>query len=177
MMLWDRGQALIQKELEAEVICAYQKSATLDVRPPVANGEDQPNQFPFIRRQRLMPRREGATEECHGVLVLEENGPEAVRRGVALNHKGLSKVGQGQHWRRRDGRLEGGEGRARCLKPGEAILLQQSRQGGGGCTKILDELAVVARKPKETTDRTCLAGLWPVSDGLDLLRVHGHPFC
>jgi hypothetical protein len=79
MMLWDRGLVLIQKELEAEVICAYQKSVTPDVRPLVANGEDQPNQFPFICRQRLMPRRGGATEERHGVLVLEENGPEAVR--------------------------------------------------------------------------------------------------
>ena len=69
-----------------------------------------------------MSRGSRTAEEGDGVLVLEENGPKAMRRSVALNDEWLREVGQGQYRCRGDGRLEGDEGCARCLIPGEPLL-------------------------------------------------------
>jgi hypothetical protein len=90
MMLGNGGQALIQEELKAEMVSTYQKAATPEVLPPVADGKHQPNQLLFICRQGLMSRCSGATKESDVMLILEEDGPKTVRRGVALNNEGLS---------------------------------------------------------------------------------------
>jgi len=93
MVLGNGGQPLIQKKLEAEMVSTYQKAAAPKIWPLVADGQHQSNQLLLICRQGLMSRGSRTAEEGDGVLVLEENGPKAMRRSVTLNDEWLREVG------------------------------------------------------------------------------------
>ena len=47
-MLRDRGQLLVEEELETVVVHAYEKTPALEVQALVAEGVDEPDQLPFV---------------------------------------------------------------------------------------------------------------------------------
>src|SRR6185312_15583282 len=175
MMLRNSCQALVEKEFETEVISPYHKMAPPEVRSPMANSENQTDEFPFICCQGTVTSRGRPAKERHRMLVLEENGPEAVRRGVALDDERPCEVRQGEYWSRGDRRLEGGEGCCRLRRPGEPVLAKEGRQGRGNHAKLPDKLAVVPRKTEEPPDRARRAWLRPLGHCLHLGGIHGHP--
>ena len=122
------------------MVSTYQEAAAPKIRPPVADGQHQSNQLLLICRQGLMSRGSGATEEGDGVLVLEENGLEAVCRSVALNDEWLREVRQGQNRCRGNGRLEGDEGCARCLIPVNPSFFSRAVRGAAMAPKSLTNL-------------------------------------
>jgi hypothetical protein len=76
MVLWYGRQALIQQVLEAIMVCTHQEAAAPKVRPPMSDGEHEPDQFSFVRHQGAMSWCYRAAEEHHRVLVLEEHGTD-----------------------------------------------------------------------------------------------------
>jgi hypothetical protein len=57
VMLRDGGEMLIEQELEAIVICTYHETVPPKIWPLMANGEDKPDEFSLVRRQRAMAQR------------------------------------------------------------------------------------------------------------------------
>jgi len=108
------------------------------------------------------------------MLLLDQHRTEPVRGRVALDNELLREVGQRQDRGRRDGELEGLERSSRVFGPCETLFLQERRKGCRDGAVAVDELAVVACQPEETTHRSSRTGLGPVMDRLDLRRIHGH---
>lgn len=121
-MLRDRGQALVYQEFQAEMISTYQKLAPLEIWSPVANSQNQIDQFPLISHERLMTWCCWSAEERHWVACLEENGSKPIGGRITFNHKRLPEVRHGQNRRGGDGCLESCEGGAGGVGPGEAVL-------------------------------------------------------
>jgi len=139
----------------------------------MADGEDEADEFTFVRRQGRMAWRGRPAEERQRVLVLEEHCAEPVTGCVALDDEGAVEVGQGENRRRRHGCLEGGESRSSFRCPGEPFLAEEGCQGGGDRAEFPDKLAVVPRQAEEAPDRPRRARLRPVGHCLDLGRIHG----
>lgn len=85
-MLRNRGQALIEHELEGVVVYADGEVAPLEVRPPVAHGQDEPDQLVFVGSEFVMTCRERVTEEHEGVVPLVKHRPEP-RDGCITVHQ------------------------------------------------------------------------------------------
>lgn len=88
-----------------------------------------------------------AAEVRDRVLVLDQHRAEAVGRRVALDDERPAEVRERQDRGRRDRGLESRKRRGGLLRPCEALLLEQCREGSGDFAVAVDELAVVARKP------------------------------
>ena len=174
VVLRDRGEALVEEELQAVVVRPNRETSPPQVWPPVTNGVHQPDEFALVCSERTMARSDGAAEEGDGVLVLEQHRAETVRLGVALDDKLLLKVGEGQHRCRGDGALERLESRGCVVGPHEAMLLKQRGQRGGNGAVVQDKLAVVPHQAQESPHSTRRTGLRPVRHRLHLGGVHGH---
>ncbi|KAJ1289408.1 hypothetical protein BS78_02G162000 [Paspalum vaginatum] len=119
------------------------------VRPPVTDGLDQPDELPFVSRQALVPSRHGPTEEGQGSCILVEHGATAHARCVAFNNERLGEVRHGEDWDRGKSSLEVLECRRGCLRPLEDVLLEQLRQGSCNSAKVADIPAVIACQAQE----------------------------
>jgi hypothetical protein len=123
---------------------------------------------------------QGAVSWCHRpakvghrVSLLDENGPEAERRCIALDDEQLGKVGHGEYGGRRDHSLECRERRGHCVIPREAILFEERCQGRGHRAIVMHELAIVPREPEESTHSTGGARRRPIMNDLHLGQIHG----
>ena len=175
MVLQDRGEALVEGELEDVMIRPDGKTAAPEVWAPVAYGVYKADELALVGGEGTVSRRDGPTEEGNGVLVLEQHRAKPVRRGVAFNDEWPREVRECKNRGRGDRRLEHPE-RCRCVViPGEA-LLQKCRQWGSDGVVVVDELAVVPREAQESADRTRGAGLGPVGHHLHLGGIHSDTF-
>lgn len=155
------------------MISSNHESPAPEIRPPMPNGENEADELAFVGGEGLVPRRNGAAEEGHGMGALHQNSPETVRRRVALHDERLAKVGQCQDRSRRNGELQSGESSLSLLGPGEPLFFEQSSQGRSNGPGILNEFAVVPRQSEEATHCTHRTWRRLVRDGLHLSRVHG----
>jgi len=92
VVLRDGGQALIQEKFQAIVVSTHQKPAAPEVRPPVPNRLEKPNQIPLIGGEGSVARRNRVAEEGHGLLVLQEHSAEPVGGRVAHDGELLREV-------------------------------------------------------------------------------------
>ena len=70
-MLRDRGEALVEEELEAVMIRSDGEAATPEVWAPVAYGVYEADELALVGGEGTVSRRDGPAEEGDGVLVLE----------------------------------------------------------------------------------------------------------
>jgi hypothetical protein len=70
LILWDHGEALVQHEFERIMVCAHDKGASPQVRPPMAHGLDQADEFVLISSNVHVLRREGLAEEHQQPVAL-----------------------------------------------------------------------------------------------------------
>jgi hypothetical protein len=121
-----------------------------------------------------MSWRYWAAEKRHWVLVLEEHDAKTIGGRVALEHKRLGKVGQGQDRRGCDGDLQSIEGSCSLGRSGEAPFAEERGERRSNDTVVLHKLPVIACESKEATDGTRRALLRSLRNRLHLGRVHGH---
>ena len=174
-MLRNGGQALVQEVFQAVVICPNGEAAPPEVWTPVTHRLDQANELTLICCQGVMSRCDLPAEEGDGVSLLDEDSTKPVGRCVALDDEGLGEIRHSEHRCRGDCLLQGEESRSSLRTPGEALLLEERGERRGDGAVVVDELAVVARKPKEAAHRPCGARYRPIVNGLYLGGVHGHP--
>jgi hypothetical protein len=100
-----------------------------------------------------------------------------VTRGVAFDDEHPVEVGQLEHRRRCERVLESPEGRLSLGGPSEAFFLEQASERCSDVVVAHDETSVVSDKAEEGTNRPDGTRHRPVDHRLDLLMIHGHPFC
>jgi hypothetical protein len=88
-VLWDRGYALIDQELEVVVVQADEERPAPKVRPPVANSLNKADEFTLVSRQLGMLTRNQSIEECHHTVALMYYGVESGARSVTLDNEFL----------------------------------------------------------------------------------------
>jgi hypothetical protein len=115
----------------------------------MSDGEDEADELPLVGGQGLVAWCHWSAEERHRVLTLEKDSPKPIGGGFTLHDEGLGEVRQREDRRCGDCCLEGGEGSAGRLCPGETLLLEQSGQQCCDGAKLLDELAVVPSQAEE----------------------------
>jgi hypothetical protein len=71
MMLRDHGEPLVQQEFETVVISTHDEAAAPQIRAPMADGVDEPDQLPLIRGERAVAWRDLPAEECERVFLLQ----------------------------------------------------------------------------------------------------------
>jgi hypothetical protein len=86
-VLGDRRQSLVEDEVQAAMVGANDKAATLEIRPPMAHRLNQPNELSLICGQFRVARCDGLAEECDSAGALMENRAEAGAGGVALDNE------------------------------------------------------------------------------------------
>jgi hypothetical protein len=101
-----------------------------------------------------MARCHRPAEESQRVLVLQENGAEPVRGGVALDDERLVEVREGEDGGGGDGLLESLERSGGLRRPAEPVFLGERREGRGDEAIVVDKFMVVARQTKEAADCT-----------------------
>jgi len=92
VVLRDRGETLVEEELQAIVVRPDDEAVAPEVWALVADGVNEADELPLIGGEGAMARRDGTTEEGDGVPVLEHHCSEAVRGGVALDDEGPREV-------------------------------------------------------------------------------------
>ena len=85
VVLRDRGEALVEEELQAVVVRMHGEATSPQVRAPVSNGVDETDELSLVRGEGAMPWGHRSTEVSDGVLVLDQHSPEAVGGRVALD--------------------------------------------------------------------------------------------
>lgn len=98
MVLRNGRQPLVQEKLEAEVVRPDKEAAPPEVRPPVSDGVNQPDELPLVGGEGAVTWGDGAAEVGHRVLVMDEHHPETMCGGIMLNDEFLGEVRQRQHW-------------------------------------------------------------------------------
>jgi hypothetical protein len=93
VMLWNRREPLIQQVLEAVVVGFDDEPASPKVRPPVPDRHDEPNELPFVGRQRLMSVCDSPTEESDGWPSWTITAPKPWDDASHSTTNGLEKSG------------------------------------------------------------------------------------
>jgi hypothetical protein len=73
MMLWDRGQALVEQVFQAIVIGLDDELPTPKIRPPVSHYLDEADELALVGRESAMSRSDGSAEECHRMALLYQH--------------------------------------------------------------------------------------------------------
>jgi hypothetical protein len=75
-MLRHGGEALVEQELQAEVIGAHEKAATPQVRAPMPDGLHKADQLPLVGHQFGVASGEWPAEESEGSPIFMEDDAE-----------------------------------------------------------------------------------------------------
>jgi hypothetical protein len=76
MVLRDHHEALVEEELEDIVVHPHQKTSSLEVWSPVANGVDEADKLPFIGGEGAVMRHDEPAEIGHWMFLLDEHRPK-----------------------------------------------------------------------------------------------------
>jgi hypothetical protein len=96
MVLGDGREPLVQQILEAIMIGLDEEAAPPQIQPPVPHSMDEPDELPLIGGECAMTGCNGSAEERDRVVVLNQHGPEPLRRGVTLDGELLGEVRHGE---------------------------------------------------------------------------------
>jgi hypothetical protein len=75
-MLWDGGESLVEQILQIEVVRADQELVPPKIRPPMANGHEEPDELAFVNHELDVGWHNLATQERHYPFVSVKNNVE-----------------------------------------------------------------------------------------------------
>ena len=174
-MLRDHCQALVEEELEAPVVGSDGERPTPEVRAPMTDSLDQPNELALISWQLGMVRSNWPAEEGNGAITLVQHSAKPSARRIAVHNEPLGEVWKLKERRSDQRSLEGEESRFGLRCPGEGLPLEESSEWRCDTTVPGDKLPVITGEAEESAQRPDRAGLWPRLHRSDLVRIHGDP--
>ncbi|KAJ1276155.1 hypothetical protein BS78_05G192500 [Paspalum vaginatum] len=172
-MLRNRGQALIEEELQAIVVGADDEGAPPEIGAPVAHSLHQADQLALVRRQLEVAASKRPAEEGEGSRALVENGAEPHAGRIAVDDEGPVEVRHLEDRACGQSALERLEGRGSLGVPCERVAPQEPGEGRRDDAEIPDELPVVPGEPQETAEAPGGPRHRPGRHGLHLVGVHG----
>ena len=114
-------------------------------------------------------------EVSKGPDALMKDRTEPHSRRVAVDDEEFGEIRHLEHWPCRQGVLKCVEGGCRVVVPSKRVSPQETREWGGNEAEVLDELAVVSRKPQKTPKSSCRPCERLGGHSRDLIGVHGDP--
>lgn len=90
--MWDRGEPLIEQELEAIVVRSHDELTPPKIWAPVAHRLDEANKLSLLRCKLAMPRSDLEAEEGNWAAPLVQNRAKPRSRCIALNNEGTCEV-------------------------------------------------------------------------------------
>jgi hypothetical protein len=153
-VLRDSCQALVEKELETPVVGSDGERPTPEIRPPMTNSLDQPNELALISWQLGVVRSDRPAEECYGTVSLVQHSAKPSAGRIAVHHEPFAEVRKLKERCGDQRRLEGDESLLGVCCPGEGLPLEKSSQRRCYTAVPSDELPIISGEAEEPAQRS-----------------------
>jgi hypothetical protein len=93
MMLWNRGEALIQQKFEVVVVCPHRETSAPKIRPPMPNGVHKADELVLVCCEGVMTRCHRPAEIGDGCLSWISTAPKPYVDASHSTTNGRAKFG------------------------------------------------------------------------------------